>query len=53
MIKYCEFAITFDDENNLLLFFDAETWKLRYRIGLDTLLVCVVNYEYKTKNCLS
>ena len=46
MIKYREFAVMANYEGNFLLFIDADTLKHRYRIGLDTLLVWVVNYEY-------
>ena len=49
MIKYWEFASITEYEGNILLLIDTETLKHSYRIGLDTLLVWVVNYEYFVK----
>jgi len=46
VIKYCEFIGRINGESNLLFLTDAETLKLGYRKGLDTLLVRALNYEY-------
>lgn len=46
MIKYFEFTIIFNGENNILFKTDIETLKYGYRIGLDTLLVRTINDEY-------
>jgi len=46
VIKYFEFASTFDSENNTLLKTDVEALKYGYPIGLDTLVVHTINYEY-------
>jgi len=47
VIKYFEFTIIFYSENSILLKTDVEAWKYGYPIGLDTLVVRTVNYEYK------
>jgi len=45
-MKYIEFIIIINYENILLLKNDIEVLKYNYRIGLDTLLVYTVKYEY-------
>jgi len=47
VIKYFEFIIFFNDESNKLIKTDVETLKYGYQIGLDTLLVHTINYEYQ------
>ena len=46
MIKYIEFISIIKYEGILLLKNDAEVLKYKYRIGLDTLLVYTIKYEY-------
>ena len=46
MIKYNEFIIIIKYENILLIKNDVDALKYKYRIGLDTLLVYTVKYEY-------
>jgi hypothetical protein len=46
VIKYSEFIIIFKSENNLLFITDIEALKYGYQIGLDTLVVHTINYEY-------
>ena len=46
MIKYNEFIIIFKYEDILLIKNDVDTLKYKYRIGLDTLLVYTIKYEY-------
>ena len=46
MIKYNEFIIIIFYEDILLIIYDIETLKYNYRIGLDTLLVYTIKYEY-------
>jgi len=46
VIKYNEFIIIILYENILLIINDIETLKYDYRIGLDTLLVYTIKYEY-------
>jgi len=46
VIKYFEFTITFNGGSSTLIKTDIETSKYRYQIGLDTLLVYTINYEY-------
>lgn len=46
MIKYEELVAIFLSENCLQIKNDTETLKYRNRIGLDTLLVYTLNYEY-------
>ena len=40
---------TTNDHGNLLLIIDAEVLRYRYQIGLETLVVYTMNYEYKIK----
>jgi hypothetical protein len=46
VIKYNEFIIIFNYEDVLLILNDVDTLKYNYRIGLDTLLVYTIKYEY-------
>jgi len=46
VIKYNEFIIIFKYEDILLIKNDVDALKYKYRIGLDTLLVYTVKYEY-------
>jgi hypothetical protein len=46
VIKYNEFIIMFNYEDILLIKNDVDTLKYNYRIGLDTLLVYTIKYEY-------
>ena len=46
MIKYNEFIIIVKYEDILLIINDTDTLKYKYRIGLDTLLVYTIKYEY-------
>jgi len=46
VIKYIEFISNTKYKNILLIKNDIETLKYNYRIGLDTLLVYTVKYEY-------
>ena len=46
MIKYFKFTSIFYGENSILIKTDIETLKYGYQIGLDTLLVHTINYEY-------
>lgn len=46
VIKYNEFIIIIKYENILLIINDVDTLKYNYRIGLDTLLVYTIKYEY-------
>jgi len=45
-MKYFEFMCISDGENNIPLKTDIEALKYGDRIGLDTLLVHTINYEY-------
>jgi hypothetical protein len=46
VIKYREFTRIFVDENDLLKKTDVDALKCRYQLGLETLLVYTLNYEY-------
>jgi len=46
VIKYFEFIIIFNDASSKLNITDIDTLKYGYQIGLDTLLVHTINYEY-------
>jgi len=46
VIKYSKFIIIINYENILLIKSDVETLKYKYRIGLDTLVVYTIKYEY-------
>jgi len=46
VIKYYEFVIIIKYENILLFKNDIDALKYNYRIGLDTLLVYTIKYEY-------
>jgi hypothetical protein len=46
VIKYREFTGIFVDENDLLKKTDVDALKCRDQLGLDTLLVYTLNYEY-------
>jgi len=46
VIKYNEFIVIIKFEKILLIINDIELLKYNYRIGLDTLLVCTIKYEY-------
>lgn len=46
MIKYNEFIIIIKYKNILLIKNDVDTLKYKYQIGLDTLLVYTIKYEY-------
>jgi len=46
VIKYNEFISILKSENNILNKTDIETLKYRDPIGLDTLVVYTINYEY-------
>jgi len=46
VIKYNEFISIIKYEDILLIYNDVETLKYKYRIGLDTLLVYTIKYEY-------
>ena len=46
MIKYNEFIGIIKYKNILLINNDIDTLKYNYRIGLDTLLVYTIKYEY-------
>jgi len=46
VIKYSKFISIIKYEDILLLKNDIETLKYNYRIGLDTLLVYTIKYEY-------
>jgi len=46
VIKYIEFIGMIKYENILLLKNDIEVLKYNYQIGLDTLLVYTIKYEY-------
>jgi len=46
VIKYNEFIVIIKYENILLIKNDVDTLKYKYRIGLDTLLVYTIKYEY-------
>jgi len=46
VIKYSKFIIIIDYENILLILSDIETLKYNYQIGLDTLVVYTIKYEY-------
>lgn len=46
MIKYSKFIIIINYEGILLIKSDVETLKYNYRIGLDTLVVYTIKYEY-------
>jgi len=46
VIKYNEFIIIIKYENILLIVNDIDALKYKYRIGLDTLLVYTIKYEY-------
>lgn len=50
MIKYLEFIIIIKYEGMLLKKIDIDTLKYRVQKGLDTLLVYIINDEYK-KDC--
>jgi len=45
-MKYNEFIIIIKYEDILLTQNDVEALKYKYRIGLDTLLVYTIKYEY-------
>jgi len=48
VIKYLELVIIFKYENKIFKKkIDIEALKHSYQIGLDTLLVYAINYEYK------
>ena len=47
MIKYSKFIIIIKYENILLILNDIDALKYNYQIGLDTLLVYTIKYEYK------
>jgi len=46
VIKYIEFISIIKYEGILLLKNDIDVLKYKYRIGLDTLLVYTIKYEY-------
>jgi hypothetical protein len=46
VIKYNEFIIIIKYENILLSNNDVDALKYNYQIGLDTLLVYTIKYEY-------
>jgi len=46
VIKYNEFIIIIKYEDILLIKNDVDALKYNYRIGLDTLLVYTIKYEY-------
>lgn len=46
VIKYFKFTSILDGENSILNKTDIDTLKYGYQIGLDTLLVHTINYEY-------
>ena len=46
MIKYNEFIIIIKYKDILLIKNDVDALKYNYRIGLDTLLVYTIKYEY-------
>lgn len=46
MIKCSQFAMIFRYGSGVQLKNDAETWKYKDRLGLETLLVYTVNDEY-------
>ena len=46
MIKYNEFIIIIFYKNILLIINNIEALKCNYQIGLDTLLVYTIKYEY-------
>jgi len=46
VIKYNEFIIIIKYEDILLIKNDIDALKYNYRIGLDTLLVYTIKYEY-------
>ena len=47
MIKYFEFTSISYSADSTLLKTDIEALKYGYQIGLDTLLVHTINYEYQ------
>jgi len=46
MIEYVDFTVGFYSENNKPYLTDVKAWKHRYQVGVVSLSVCVVNYEY-------
>jgi len=46
VIKYNKFIIIIKYEDILLIINDINTLKYNYQIGLDTLLVYTIKYEY-------
>lgn len=46
MIKCNKTKKTFKDHGNYLLIIDTEILRYRYQIGLETLVVYTMNYEY-------
>jgi len=46
VIKYSKFIIIINYEDILLILSDVETLKYNYQIGLDTLVVYTIKYEY-------
>jgi len=50
VIKYFEFVNIFIYESYILLKIDIEALKYGYQIGLETLVVHTINYEYCYNN---
>jgi len=46
VIKYNEFIVIIKYEDILLIKNDVDALKYKYQIGLDTLLVYTIKYEY-------
>ena len=46
VIKYFEFISIFNYESSMLKKTDVEALKYGYQIGLETLVVHTINYEY-------
>jgi hypothetical protein len=46
MIEYVDFTVGFECGNNKLEATDVKAWKYSHQVGVVSLLVYTVNYEY-------